>query len=90
MKDSFLKKIIQSDSAESSKRFGFVWVLMLITLVTLVIVWKNPTERVILIGILITFASTLVGIGAYEKVKQSKSKENESKQVREPQGGSQE
>ncbi len=87
MKD-FFKKLMQSDSAESSKRFGFLWVLVLITVVTLVIVWKNPTERVILIGILITFASTLVGIGAYEKIK--KSKENENKQVRKPQGGSEE
>lgn len=65
----FLKKIVQSDSKESSKRLGFLWTLLLITIVTIVIVWRNPTQRILLLSTLVGLAVTLAGIGAYEKRK---------------------
>ena len=79
MKD-FLRKVIMSDSKESSKRVMGLWTMVLITVVSLIIVWKNPTERIILLSTLIGLLLTLSGIGAYEKVKKSK---DEDKQIRE-------
>ena len=75
---SFLKSIISSHTKESSKRLGFIWTMFLLTISSIwVCIVGSATEILILIGSLITFASTLAGISSYQsnKIVASKPKE---------------
>lgn len=76
----FLKKIIQSDSKESSKRVMAMWTMLLVTLVVgssiYAFVVKDKGDLIVLLGSLLTFILTLSGIGAYQAVKEKGKKDS--------------
>jgi len=78
----FFKKIIQSDSRESSKRVMAMWTMVLVSIVVAsslyAFIFKDKGDLVVLLGSLLTFILTLSGIGAYQAVKtKTKVKEKE-------------
>lgn len=72
----FFKKIIQSDSKESSKRLMALWTMILVSVVVgsavYAFVVKDKGDIIVLLGSLLGFILTLSGIGAYQAVKEKK------------------
>ena len=76
----YIKKLTQSNSNESSKRFLAMYVtLILITF--LVIMYTNKQNVELIIGELIAFVLSLVTVGAWEKRNINKYKNEEEDKV---------
>jgi len=70
----YLKKIINSESPESSKRFIAIWTMILVTIsVGTALVMSN--DYITVISILLTFVLSILGIASWQSVK-NKNKEN--------------
>ena len=65
---SYFKKLIKSDSSESSKRFISLWVMTLASIVVIKMVIKSDGLLAVL-GTLLGFITTLLGIATYQSVK---------------------
>jgi uncharacterized membrane protein HdeD (DUF308 family) len=63
----YLRKLILSDSKESSKRFIALYSMILVTFI--VVVFTNSTNNVIVLTTLCGFVLTLVGVSAWQAVK---------------------
>jgi len=68
----YLKLLIQSDSKESSKRF--IAIFTAISLMGLAFVYTNHTNIVGVLGILVGYVLTLMGISTYQNIKNGRSK----------------
>lgn len=66
----YIKKIILSDSKESSKRFIAIYSMLLVTFV--VIAYTNKDNSVMILGTLCGFILTLAGVASWQAVKTSK------------------
>jgi len=66
----FLKNIIKSNTKESSKRFIAIWVMVLITAVVAVALWKDSDIFSVLAS-LIAFVCTLLGIATWQTTKKN-------------------
>jgi len=64
----FLKKIIQSDSKESSKRLIAVWAMTLASIVVLICIYKQ-VDLVTLLSLLLTFVLSISGVATYQSIK---------------------
>jgi len=74
---NYIKKLIQSDSKESSKRFMALYAL--IVLITYVVVrYTNLGNAVYMVGTLCSFILTLAGVAAWTYNKKLKSNGEET------------
>jgi len=64
---NYIKRLILSDSKESSKRFVTMYSLLLITFV--VVFYTNRINSVLVLTTLCTFVLTLCGVSVYETIK---------------------
>lgn len=78
---TYIKSLIDGDTNDDVKDFGamlFYWVLAVICLFTTVamIYFKQWSNILILIGSIMTFIFTLLGLKTYKEVKTNKTPEN--------------
>jgi hypothetical protein len=66
----YIKKLILSNSKESSKRFIAIYSMLLVSFV--VFVYTNKDNNVLVLGTLCSFVLTLVGVSAWHSVKSNK------------------
>lgn len=64
---NYIKRLILSDSKESSKRFVTMYSLLLITFV--VVFYTNRINSVLVLTTLCTFVLALCGVSVYETIK---------------------
>ena len=64
----YIKRIINSDSKESSKRFIAVWTMILVT-ITVITSLIMTRDYVTILSVLLTFVGALVGITAWHSIK---------------------
>jgi hypothetical protein len=70
-----IRKIINSDTTESSKRFFSIWSMCLVT-ITVITSLIMTIEYVTILGMLLTFVCSLVGITSIETYKSKKIKQD--------------
>jgi uncharacterized membrane protein HdeD (DUF308 family) len=71
----YIKKLILSDSRESSKRFLMLYSMLLCTFV--VTFSTNPSNATAVLSMLLGFTLTLAGVASWQNVKKHKKDENE-------------
>ena len=71
----YIKKLILSDSRESSKRFLMLYSMLLCTFV--VAFCTNPSNATAVLSMLLGFTLTLAGVASWQNVKKHKKDENE-------------
>jgi len=64
---NYLKQLIQTNSKESSKRF--IAIFTAISLVGLAFVYADDSNIIAVLSILCAYVLSLVGVAAYEKIK---------------------
>ena len=71
-KYSFLIKLLSGDAKESSKRALAIYVVIVLgTLITVYSLW-NGVDYIILLGVWLGFAATLLGLSEYNKNRKEK------------------
>lgn len=73
---NFLSRIIKSDTPESSKRFIAIWTMLLISYI--VIRFTTESNLYAVLGTLVAFVLALLGVAAWEKIKNKNSDNSES------------
>jgi hypothetical protein len=63
----YLKKLIASNSEESSKRFAAMYIVLFIGTIITVAALFNGADLIILLGVWLSFATTLWGMSEYNK-----------------------
>ena len=71
MKELF-KKLIQSDSKESSKRFLAIYVVCFLGLIITTVALYKGVDYILLLGTWLTFAAALLGLSEYNKNRKAK------------------
>ena len=71
----YIKKLILSDSRESSKRFLMLYSMLLCTFV--VAFSTNTSNATAVLSMLLGFTLTLAGVASWQNVKNHKKNENE-------------
>ena len=71
----YIKKLILSDSRESSKRFIMLYSMLLCTFV--VAFSTNTSNAAAILSMLLGFTLTLAGVASWQNVKNHKKNENE-------------
>lgn len=71
MKELF-KKLIQSDSKESSKRFLAVYIVCFLGLIITAVSLYKGVDYILLLGTWLGFAATLLGLSEYNKNRKAK------------------
>ena len=71
----YIKKLILSDSRESSKRFIMLYSMLLCTFV--VAFCTNTSNAAAVLSMLLGFTLTLAGVASWQNVKKHKKDENE-------------
>jgi succinate-acetate transporter protein len=72
---TYIKKLILSDSKESSKRFIAIYTMLLITFI--VVAYTNKDNSVIVLTTLCGFVLTLVSVASWQSAKNNQNKNNE-------------
>lgn len=67
----YLRKIINSDTTESSKRFIAIWIMILVT-TTVITALVMSSDYITILSILLTFVGALVGITTWQSIKKIK------------------
>ncbi len=71
----YIKKLILSDSRESSKRFIMLYSMLLCTFV--VVFSTNTSNAAAVLSMLLGFTLTIAGVASWQNVKKHKKDENE-------------
>lgn len=71
MKELF-KKLIQSDSKESSKRFLAIYVVCFLGLIITTVALYKEVDYILLLGTWLTFAAALLGLSEWNKNRKAK------------------
>ena len=74
---AYIKKLIESDSKESSKRFIAIYTMILITFVVLTYTTTKNVE--IVLGQLLGFVLVLCGVAVWQSIKKSQNVKNLNK-----------
>lgn len=73
----YLKKIISSDSKESSKRFIAIWAMILVTAAVIVALTKCDNTIEVLY-VLLGFVASLLGITSWQSIRTKKHENNKN------------
>jgi len=67
---AYIKSVINSKSAESSKRFLAMWTMLLVTAVVIAAIFKHANLTAVL-SLLLSFVATLLGIATWQAHKEN-------------------
>jgi len=80
LKESFFTKLLSGDAKESSKRFLAIYTVVILgSIITVVSLYKG-VDYIILLGVWLSFAATLLGYSEYNKNVRKKQEEETARE----------